>query len=89
MIDEEFNPWLIEINTNPCLETEGRVLEKVIIPLLDNVFKLTIDCVIPPPLNWSNSTKHLLSKNVDKNLFELVFDEGLEERSNLQNDSMK
>ena len=21
MIDEQFNPWLIEINTNPCLET--------------------------------------------------------------------
>lgn len=75
MIDEEFNPWLIEINTNPCLETEGRVLEKVIVPLIDNVFKLTVDCVFPPPKNWSNSNKHLVSKNVNVNHFELVFQE--------------
>ena len=24
MIDEAFRPWLIEINTNPCLETSSR-----------------------------------------------------------------
>lgn len=26
MIDEAFRPWLIEINTNPCLETSCPVL---------------------------------------------------------------
>ena len=26
MIDINFKPWLIEINTNPCLETSGSVL---------------------------------------------------------------
>ena len=57
------------------------MLEKVIVPLLDNVFKLTVDCFIPPPLNWSNSNKHLLSKNCDKNLFELVFNGATEEKS--------
>lgn len=52
------------------------MLEKVIVPLLDNVFKLSIDLIFPPPLQWSNPTKHLISKNIDKTLFELVFDEG-------------
>jgi hypothetical protein len=26
MIDENFKPWLIEINTNPCLETGATTL---------------------------------------------------------------
>ena len=58
------------------------MLEKIIPSLLDNVFKLSVDIVFPPPSNWSNCTKHSLSKNVDKNLFELIFDENLIETSN-------
>lgn len=30
MIDDAFRPWLIEINTNPCLETSCPVLERII-----------------------------------------------------------
>jgi tubulin polyglutamylase TTLL1/tubulin monoglycylase TTLL3/8 len=30
MIDESFKPWLIEINTNPCLEMSSPVLERII-----------------------------------------------------------
>lgn len=26
MIDKDFKPWLIEINTNPCIETSCLVL---------------------------------------------------------------
>ena len=30
MIDETFRPWLIEANTNPCLELSCPLLERII-----------------------------------------------------------
>ena len=30
MIDEDFHPWLIEINNNPCLETSCPLLADII-----------------------------------------------------------
>ena len=42
MIDENFDPWLIEVNTNPCLEMSCSLLEKMMPQLIDNVFKQII-----------------------------------------------
>jgi tubulin polyglutamylase TTLL1/tubulin monoglycylase TTLL3/8 len=39
MIDENFKPWLIEINTNPCLEISSPVLARVIPYMVENAFK--------------------------------------------------
>lgn len=30
MIDENFNVWLIEVNTNPCLELSSKLLGRII-----------------------------------------------------------
>lgn len=30
MIDRDFKVWLIEINTNPCLETSSPILSRLI-----------------------------------------------------------
>lgn len=30
MVDEQFHPWLIEVNTNPCLELSSPYLAKLI-----------------------------------------------------------
>lgn len=30
MIDNKFNLWLIEVNTNPCLELSSKLLERLI-----------------------------------------------------------
>lgn len=30
MIDENFETWLIEINTNPCLDTSSPILARLI-----------------------------------------------------------
>lgn len=38
MIDINFKPWLIEVNTNPCLELSSPVLAKIIPEMLDNAF---------------------------------------------------
>lgn len=45
MLDADFNSWLIEVNTNPCLEESSKLLEQLIPRMLDDLFKLTIDKV--------------------------------------------
>ena len=43
MIDHAGHPWLIEVNTNPCLE-ESSPLLKILLPrMMDDAFKLAID----------------------------------------------
>ena len=48
MIDEKFNVYLIEVNTNPCLETPCSLLSSIISSVLDDTFKLTLDVLFPP-----------------------------------------
>ena len=43
IIDEVYNPWLIEVNTNPCIEESSPMLEVYLPRMLDDAFKLTID----------------------------------------------
>lgn len=45
MIDETGHPWLIEVNTNPCLEESSKLLKILIPRMLDDAFKLTIDAL--------------------------------------------
>ena len=56
MIDENFQVYLIECNTNPCLEICCPLLARIIPELLDNSFKLTIDPIYQPPsiLNYDD-----------------------------------
>lgn len=49
MIDENYKCYLIEVNTNPCLELSSPVLRGVIPEMLDNALALTLDCCYPPP----------------------------------------
>jgi tubulin--tyrosine ligase len=39
MIDADYNVWLIEVNTNPCLETTCPVLNKIIPTFIENTFQ--------------------------------------------------
>ena len=45
MLDADLNCWLIEVNTNPCLEESSKLLEILIPRMVDDMFKLTIDKV--------------------------------------------
>lgn len=75
MIDENYKTWLIEVNTNPCLETTCPLLARVITGLLENVFKVVVDPIFPPP-SFPKSRKHLVPENIfESNRFELIFDE--------------
>ena len=43
IIDNEYNPWLLEINNNPGLSISSPVIEKLIPRMMDDAFRLTID----------------------------------------------
>lgn len=43
MIDEFFNPWLIEVNTNPCLALSGPYLTTLIPKMLEDGLHIALD----------------------------------------------
>jgi tubulin--tyrosine ligase/tubulin polyglutamylase TTLL9 len=43
MIDSEKHLWLIEVNTNPCIELSNKWLTAIIPRMLDDALKLTLD----------------------------------------------
>ena len=48
MIDQYYEPILIEINTNPCFETSCMILKKIIPKMVDDTLKMTMDMMCPP-----------------------------------------
>ena len=58
-IDVDYNVFLIEVNTNPCLEESSQLLKMLLPRMLDDLFKLTIDQVYLP-------TKDLMQPNINQ-----------------------
>ncbi len=48
IIDEDFNVWLIEVNTNPCIEESSTLLKMLLSRMISDAFRLTLDVVFPP-----------------------------------------
>jgi hypothetical protein len=59
MIDSHFRPWLIEINTNPCLECICPLLDRIIPYMVEQTLKLSLDIIYPPPSHYPNTSRHL------------------------------
>lgn len=74
MIDENFKAWLIEVNTNPCLEISSALLSKIIPNMIDNAFRIALDPLFPPP-TITNTKKLTHESYFDNNKFELIFDD--------------
>ena len=47
ILDEDFNSWLIEVNTNPCLEESSDLLKRILPRMIEDMLKLTVDVVFP------------------------------------------
>lgn len=73
MIDEDLKPWLIEVNTNPCLELSSPYIARIIPAMIENAIKIAVDPLFPPP-PVPNSKKHQIPDAMD-NKFELIFNE--------------
>ena len=53
MLDDDFKVFLIEVNTNPCLELSSPLLARLIPSMLENAFRVIADPLFPPPENFS------------------------------------
>ncbi len=49
MLDDNFKAWLIEVNTNPCLELSSPLLARLIPSMVENAFRIAVDPLFPPP----------------------------------------
>lgn len=49
MIDENNKIYLIEYNTNPCLEISSTLLARIIPNMIENSIRIAIDPIFPPP----------------------------------------
>ena len=65
MIDSDFKVWLIEVNTNPCLDTSCVHLARIIPAMLDNAFKLVLDPIFMHPKRHTDT--------LAENRFDLIF----------------
>jgi tubulin monoglycylase TTLL3/8 len=65
MIDDEFNAWLIEVNSSPAMDYSTHVTEKLVKQCLEDTCKVIIDYEIP-------QTKKGKAK-VDTGEYELIY----------------
>ncbi|EGR30082.1 tubulin-tyrosine ligase family protein, putative [Ichthyophthirius multifiliis] len=78
MISDDFKTWLIEVNTNPCLELSSPLLAKIIPNMIENSFRIAIDPIFSPPQPnvWNIDKKNYVPENfLENNKFLLIFDE--------------
>lgn len=77
MIDDDFKVFLIEVNTNPCLELSSPLLARLIPNMLENTFRIVADPLFPPPEGFGQK-KQVIQELCPENKFHLVFDEKLD-----------
>lgn len=77
MIDEDFKIYLIEVNTNPCLELSSPLLARLIPTMLDNSFRIASDSLFPPPEGFSQK-KCFVGDVCPETRFELIYDDKID-----------
>ena len=70
MLDHKLKPWIIEVNTNPCLELSSSYLSYLIPAMVENSFRIALDCNFPPNFGHRSQFDPL-----PENRYELIFHE--------------
>jgi Tubulin-tyrosine ligase family len=47
ILDEDYNVWLIEVNTNPCIEESSQLLKILLPRMIEDMLRLTVDRSFP------------------------------------------
>ena len=75
MLDADLNLVLIEVNTNPCLDTPCMLLQRMIPQVLDQTLKLAVD----PFLNASEHQYYMTQDmTISEMRFQLVYQDSME-----------
>jgi len=75
MLDSDFRLYLIEVNTNPCLEMTCPLLARIIPEVLDNTFRVVLDPIFPQPESYISRKTQQVPSEVK---YTLVFDEEID-----------
>jgi Tubulin-tyrosine ligase family len=62
LIDANMKAWLIEVNTNPCLEEPSKILTMYIHRMINDALKLTVDQAFPPRRGMEPYKAHELNQ---------------------------
>ena len=65
MIDENYNPWLIEINSSPSMEHSTSITARLCTTVLQDTVKVLVD--------YANAKKKGIKKNIDTGGFKLLY----------------
>jgi D-alanine-D-alanine ligase-like ATP-grasp enzyme len=57
ILDSDFNVWLIEVNTNPCIEESSELLKIYLPRMIEDMLKLTVDQMFPKIKKRNNAPK--------------------------------
>ena len=75
MFDDQFKPYLIEVNSNPSLEPSSTLLTKLFSSMLDNTFRIAVDPLFPPNDGFSMKKGSIGVDICPENRYDLIFDE--------------
>eukprot|EP00949_MAST-11_sp_MAST-11-sp1_P000814 g814.t1 len=86
MIDEDFRPWLIEVNTNPYLGTQNSWHGVLVQSMVEDMVSLVVDPLFPPP-GQSEIPPRVKRGGVEQSRWSVGFEHVYSSDSGLQLDS--